>query len=273
MAKILKSLATVAQKIKANGTALTLARQTWKSEHDAAHRAHAKAKKAQGEADRLRRQYKPAKAARKDARAQNLSRKADAAHNRAEQAAGRAKVLLQQAKSLARTEKDLLAKKQELQGKVKIDGDKATGGTKAQRIQTVALASAAKCASGHRRNFYSQTGTWDVSHCITGEPYGHRSDCSSWFTSVYHSCGLPDPNKNGYGGGFTGTLSDGGKAITRNEALNTPGAAVLFGVYPFHHVELALGNGTDHTIGHGTAPVDMGTFSLLPGSVAFRKYV
>jgi hypothetical protein len=272
VAKILKALATVAQKLRVTNAALTLARQTWQREHDAAHRAHAKAVKAQKEADKLRRQGKPKKAAAKDARAQNLLRKAQAAHLRAQAAVGQVKALTQRQAELEKTEADLIARKKELQGKVTINGNKATGGTKAKRIQAVALCSAAKCAAGRRHNFYSQAGTWDVDHCITGENYGHRSDCSSWFTSVFKSAGLPDPNGNDFRGGYTGTLGSHGKSISRTDAYHVPGAAVLFGTAPFHHVELALGDGTDHTIGHGSAPVDMGTFSLLPGPVQFRAY-
>jgi hypothetical protein len=35
-------------------------------------------------------------------------------------------------------------------------------------------------------------------------------------------------------------------------AKRTRGAAVLFGSSPYHHVEAAIGEGTGHTIGHGS---------------------
>ena len=134
------------------------------------------------------------------------------------------------------------------------------------------LASAARCAKGRRPNFYSQVGAFDVQHCMSGPSRDHRDDCSSWFASVFWSCGLPDPNGTGYTGGWTGTLASHGKQISREEAKRTPMAAVLYGSAPFHHVEAAIGDGTEHTIGHGSAPVDMGSFDLLPGPVQFRKY-
>lgn len=176
---------------------------------------------------------------------------------------------------MKRTKAELEADAKEWREKhgVKIKGNKVTGGTKAQRLSAAARASAAACAAGKRPNFYSQAGSTTVDHCITGERHGERSDCSQWFTSVYYSCGLPDPNGYAYHGPmYTGSLGTHGRQISRAEAKKTPGAAVLFGSSPFHHVELALGDGSEATIGHGSAPIDRGTFGLLPGPVQFRKY-
>ena len=103
------------------------------------------------------------------------------------------------------------------------------GGTDGHRIQIAALTSAHNCSTGKRANFYSQGGEWDVSHCLTGPARGHRDDCSSWFTSVYHSCGLDDPNGARYTGGFTGTLGAHGRAITRTSALEAIPAQRFYG--------------------------------------------
>jgi hypothetical protein len=271
-AKLLKALRVIAEKLSVSTPALAAARQQWQAEHDTAHRLHAKAKKAQALADKLRRQGHLARAARKDARAQNLARKAAAAHARAQQAVGDVKRLTARVEGLARARDHLKAQLASLKTDrgVKIKGNAASGGSRRDRLHVVALASAAACAEGHRRNFYSQAGRWDVEHCITGEAYGERSDCSSWFTSVYHSAGLADPNRNGYGGGYTGTLGTGGKSISRG-ALKA-GDAVLYGTAPFHHVEMFTGPG-DQTIGHGSPPVDRGVVNLLPGPIAFRTYL
>jgi hypothetical protein len=82
----------------------------------------------------------------------------------------------------------------------------------------------------------------------------------------------PDPNGNNYQGGYTGTLGTHGQKISRDEAKRTPGAAILFGTYPHHHVEMSLGDGSTTTVGHGSAPVDRGTFDLLPGPKTYRRY-
>jgi hypothetical protein len=156
---------------------------------------------------------------------------------------------------------------------LKVSGNRVTGGKPSERVLAAAKASARLSASGQRHSFYSQTGAWDISHGITGEPWGHRSDCSSWFTAMYWSAGLPDPNRNGYQGGYTGTLVAHGTPISRERARHTPGAAVLFGPPPCHHVEMAVGDGSENTIGHGSAPVDYGTFDLLNDEKHFRAYL
>ncbi len=109
-------------------------------------------------------------------------------------------------------------------------------------------------ATGKRKSFYSQSGAWTVNYGITGEPRGYRSDCSQWVTSMYHSAGLPDPNRKGYSGGFTGTLAEGGRYVTRAQVK--PGDLLMVGRPPFHHVELIVNARTGATIGHGTAPID-----------------
>lgn len=153
---------------------------------------------------------------------------------------------------------------------VVVTDNRVTGGTPQERILAAMEASRQQSASGRRHDFYSQSGAWTVAYGITGEPSGYRSDCSQWFTSMYHSAGLPDPNGLNYTGGFTGTLYEHGEVITQDEL--EPGCAVLFGWAPCHHVEMFRGPGF-RTIGHGTPPVDYGTIYQAPGPRYFRRYI
>lgn len=152
---------------------------------------------------------------------------------------------------------------------VTISGNRVTGGTPRQRLQAAAERAAQLDAAGRRPSFYSQAGKWTVEYGITGEPAGYRSDCSQWVTSIYYACGLPDPNGNTYRGGYTGTLGQHGKAISRAELQ--PGDLILYGPWPHHHVEVWVGPG-QRTIGHGSRPVDAGWIDLAPDP-HFRSYV
>ncbi len=254
--------------------ALTNAQKRWKHYHDLAVKTYAQSQKAQEKADKLRQKGQPEKAAEVDREGMKLEAQSLNAHAKAQEWISKIKPLKQREEGLEDTEEMLRARLEKLQEQKgpKIKGDRVVGGTPEKRLQVGMLASAANCRSGKRANFYSQAGGFDVRHCLTGPSRDHRDDCSSWFTSLYQSCGLPDPNGTGYTGGFTGTLGSYGKKISREEARRTPGAAVLFGSSPFHHVEAAIGDGTEHTIGHGSAPVDMGAFDLVSGPVEFRKY-
>jgi hypothetical protein len=255
-------------------TSLTNAQKRWKHYHDLAVKTYAQSEKAQEKADKHRQQGQPEKAAEVDREGMKLEAQSMNAHAKAQEWISKVKQLKQRQEGLETTEEMLRARLEKLreQKGPKIKGNKVVGGTPEKRLQVCMLASAANCASGKRPNFYSQVGAFDVQHCLSGPSRSHRDDCSSWFTSVYRSCGLPDPNRAGYTSGFTGTLKDHGKQISREEARHTPMAAVLFGTGDFHHVEAAIGDGTEHTIGHGSAPVDMGTFDLLGTPAQFRKY-
>jgi hypothetical protein len=255
-------------------TRLAVHKRRWHRFAKRAKQAHENAERYEKRADHFRKEGKPERAEYWDKKANRSHARAFNRHQRALWRIDQIKRLTQQKEKLE-TRKDQLAKAADDWAKkhgVVIEGNKVSGGTPAQRLRACMMRSAANCAGGSRRNFYSQAGRWDIDHCITGEQYGDRSDCSSWFTSVYKSCGLKDPNETGYSGGYTGTLANGGKAITRAEAMKTPGAAILYGYAPYHHVEMAIGDGGTGTIGHGSAPVDRGTFDLLPGNKAYRKY-
>ncbi len=196
------------------------------------------------------------------------------AHAKAQEWISKVKQLKQRQEDLDNTEEMLLARLEKLreQRGPKIRANKVVGGSPEKRLQICMLASAARCAKGKRPNFYSQVGAFDVQHCLSGPSRDHRDDCSSWFASVFWSCGLPDPNGTGYTGGVDRDARHPWEADQPRggEAHADGGGAVRSA--PFHHVEAAIGDGTEHTIGHGSAPVDMGSFDLLPGPVQFRKY-
>lgn len=149
-------------------------------------------------------------------------------------------------------------------------GNRVTGGTPRERLKAAALRAAELDAQGRRHSFYSQSGAWTVKYGITGEPWGYRSDCSQFVTSIYFACGLADPNGNNYNGGFTGTLVSHGRAISRSELQ--PGDLIIYGDGNGHHVEMYVGPG-EKTIGHGSRPVDAGVIDLLSGPKHYRSYV
>lgn len=151
---------------------------------------------------------------------------------------------------------------------LQIKGDRITGGTARERLVAGALAAAANCASGRRRNFYSQAGAYTTQHGITGEPSGYRSDCSQFVTSIYWSAGLEDPNGYNWTGGYTGTLVSHGRQVSSPK----PGDLVLYGSGSAHHVEMFIGGG--ETVGHGSSPVDKGVVNLFgDGQYRFFSYV
>jgi hypothetical protein len=236
--------------------------------HGVARKKWDKAVELRAQADKLAKKD-PEQAAILRKKADRREAQANHAHLKSENWVAKVKKHIQERDDLDATADRLRARIKKLAPKARVKGNKVVGGTWRQRLQLAMLTSAKNCASGVRHNFYSQGGYWDIKHCITGPTPGHRDDCSSWFTSVYWTCNLADPNGKNYGWGFTGTIVDNWKQISRAEARNTPGAAVIFGSGVGHHVEMAIGDGTEHTIGHGSGPVDMGTFNLLPGEVRF----
>jgi hypothetical protein len=266
-----EKLSSVLKKIGLKQAGLTHARERHKHHHGIAVKAYRAFEKHTDEATKLRKEKKLEAAKVYDRRAVRALNRSQNASREARKWVGHIKDFIQQINDLEVTAKRLRERIKKISG-VSIKGNKATGGDAHKRLQKAALASAAACASGRRHNFYSQSGPYDVDHCITGPPYGHRDDCSSWFASVYKTCGLPDPSGQGYGGGFTGTLEAHGKLVSIEFARNNPGCAILYGNRgATHHVEFSIGDGTDHTIGHGSAPVDMGIFNLF-GDGNFRCY-
>ncbi len=268
MSKIKERLAALAEQLGLNGPLLARAQRRYKANRKRALIAHGQQVGAQLLADKARSKGHRAEATRQDKAALRCGHRAFKFHSRAQYYLGAIKRYQQRIHNLEQTQAELEAELKNL-ANVTIKGNAASGGTKQQRLKAVALASAAACASGKRPNFYSQDGGWDVNHCITGEHDNERSDCSSWFTSVYRSCGLADPNGARYTGGYTGTLVAAGKQIGRPEV----GCAVIYGPGAGHHVELFVGPG-DKTVGHGSSAVDAGIIDLFgDGSYRFFSYV
>lgn len=277
MDRIRDALASLAERLGLNRPLLARAERRHKANRARAFKANKQKEAAQDRADELRKEAtrsltfgNPAfdqakgerlfrRAERKDKKALRLGHVAYKNSQRAQFWLGRVKALTQRIHGLETRESELRAELKKLSG-VTIKGDKATGGTARERLKAVALASAAACASGKRRNFYSQPGSWNVDDCITGENYGERSDCSQWVTAVYKSAGLKDPNGTGYTGGYTGTLVANGKQISRSQLQ--PGDLVIYGSGTAYHVELFVGPG-DRTIGHGDASINAGVVDLF----------
>jgi hypothetical protein len=239
-----------------------LARSRYKVQHHRAVENHNVGHHAKILADYYRRQHKPALGRKEDKKAARADHRAYRSHLKAQYWLGVIKSGVQKQEGLEGGEKEFeaaIAKWEREHGPFQKGENSVKGGKPRDRIKFAALLSARDCAIGDRHNFYQQEGTWDVNHCLTGEAYGERSDCSSWFTSVYKTCGLPDPNGENFSAGYTGTLGTHGKWISRSQLQ--PGDAILFGTAPFHHVELYIGEGK--TIGHGSAPVNQGIVDLF----------
>lgn len=270
--KIRDALARVANILSITKAKLAVARKRYVFQHKRAVTNHRRGKKAEAKADRLRAKGYLTSAQRQDKRAARSHHRAYVSQQRSQWWIARIKFLKRKIDGLENTLEDKqreLADWTERNG-ITITGNRVTGGTARQRLRACALASAAACASGRRRNFYSQPGSYTAKRCITGEASGQRSDCSQWFASVYWSCGLRDPSGGGWDDGYTGTLAMVGERISR--AQLKPGDAVLYGTYPFFHVEMYVGPG-DKTIGHGSAPIDAGVVDLVPGPTEYRTFL
>ncbi len=270
MARIRGLLKQLAEKLGLGQAQLARARRRYAANRRRAFKAHNQQVMAQEKADKLRSEggYNATAAPFEDKRALRRGHVAFKNHQRAQFWLGRIKALTQQIHNLETKQAGLEAERQKL-SKVTIKGDQATGGSRRGRLKAVALASAAACASGKRPNFYSQVGSFDANHCITGPAYGHRDDCSSWFASAYRSAGLADPSGQRYTAGYTGTLVANGRQISEPEV----GCAVIYGSGAGHHVEMYVGPDSK-TIGHGSAPVDTGVINLFgDGDYRFFKYI
>ncbi len=271
MARIKKALAALAEKLGVNRAKLAFARKRFWVNHKRAEGNHKKALRAERAADRARANEHTKHARKKD-------REAARSHARANQYQGKAQYWIARIKEFkqkidhleqSQAEREAQLAKWKKDHGIHVKGDKVIGGTPRQRLVAGALAAAAGCSSGKRRNAYSQPGSYTVTHGITGEPVGYRSDCSQFVTSIYHSAGLEDPNAYNWQGGYTGTLVANGKQVSTPQ----PGDLVLYGSGTAHHVEMFVGPG-DKTIGHGSAPVDAGVINLFgDGNYRFFSYL
>jgi hypothetical protein len=226
-----------------------------------------------------------AKAARKDAKALRYEHTETKNRTRKIFWRGRVKVLNRRVQGLesdqAATEAEL-AKWQKEHG-VQIKGNRASGGTPYKRWMAVCLAAAANCASAKRRNFYSQSGAWDVKHELEpGPAYGERSDCSSTVTGFAWSANLTDPNGQRFTGGYTGTLlggHNGWREVSEAEMKRAGKPAFIVYVSSWsdtvgHHTEGWVPSKSDsnRTVGHGDSRVDFGTVDDF-GDGLFRCFI
>jgi peptidoglycan hydrolase-like protein with peptidoglycan-binding domain len=95
-------------------------------------------------------------------------------------------------------------------------------------------------------------------------------DCSSYFTALYYSAKLPDPNRNGYNGiGFTGTLRAHGTRVTNYQR----GDAAHYGFGEGRHVATHIGHGT-RCVSHGSSagPLLLSTFRYRSDYDHSRSY-
>lgn len=261
MSKIKARLAKILEKLTSNEAQLEKARKRYKACIALEAQNKAKAAKAQEEADKAKDPVAHDAAARKAARCLHRTHKA---HLRSVYWRGKVKTAVQKKHDLGIHQDKIsaeLAKWKKEHGVV-VEGNEVVGGTPGQRWKATLLTSVKNCSNGKRRNFYSQSGNWDIDHELVGGPaYGHRSDCSSTVTGWAKACGLPDPNGEDFHGGYTGTLvgqHNGWKEVSRSsmESSGKP-AYIVYGPGVGHHVEAYLGPG-DRTAGHGDAAVDFG---------------
>lgn len=274
MEKLQHAFAVLLEKIGNVGTALRAEQRVVKHQHGIWEQANAKQddftktadeqrklahKEKKGSAQR--RKHKAA-AQKFDLKAEKQGVKAAAAKRRAQPHIGNIKRLARRKHGLEHDAEEVKSELAALKSDhgVKISGNRATGGTKRQRIVAVALASVAACSAGRRRNGYTQSGHWDADHPITGEGAGARSDCSQWEQAVCKCANInPDPTKQNYGGGFTGTT-----LLAPVASKLKPGVAIVYGSGNGFHTELYIGPG-NRTAGHGSPPIDFGIVDLIPG--------
>lgn len=151
--------------------------------------------------------------------------------------------------------------------------NKVRGGTPHQRLRAAALKAMANYRAGEQPGYYSmEGGPRDYTHALKGYPPGRIWDCSTYADGLYFVCDLPSPSgERGFElGGWTGTEGEHGHQVSLANAK--PGALILYGPFPHHHVEVLIGDGM--TSGHGSPPVDPGIPDLFgDGDFIVREYV
>lgn len=250
------------------------ARRRMLARHKGQVKAERQRDRARKRADVLRAEGRVAAARRQDKVAHKAAIKAERECARAIFWKQRCKVIAQRLHKINTERKQVEADLAEWKRKhePRVEGNKVKGGTPGERFILANRTAVANCASGRRRNFYSQSGGWDCQHEIApGPSYDERSDCSQAETGMCWSAGLPDPNGTRYTGGYTGTLgqqNNGWRFATEKEMREKGWGLVLYERWPgdreFHHVEGYIGEGkTDLTAGHGSAPFDYGHIDLF----------
>jgi cell wall-associated NlpC family hydrolase len=144
---------------------------------------------------------------------------------------------------------------------------------RALRIQTIGVVTAHAKAYAYRMQYcnYGSLSSCGLRWIWPPWPDVPRhTDCSGYVTWVYYQSGLPDPNANGYRGGFTGTLVAHGRPVPPNGPLHV-GDLVFNGpsAYNTTHVSIYIGHGL--TSGHGRAGISIHPWNYR-FVVAIRRY-
>jgi cell wall-associated NlpC family hydrolase len=256
-------LAEAIQRGVVNDAAIVILRRRQARQAKRSHRNHVGWKKSERKARSFpavdsRRRYWFAKAARQKHRAK-------VSHERAQELISRIKERTRRKPEIQRQikqAKEAIAKYNREHGPhiTQNRPDKCLGGDTRQRV---VFAAQKAVGSGW---FYDQGGYWTVNYCWSAIPRQFRSDCSQWAISLYHAIGLSSPDGNYADGGYTGSIA----AFCKRVSSPKPGDFVLYGTFPYHHVEVYIGNGI--TVGHGSAPIDHGTPGMLGGPIAFYRH-
>jgi hypothetical protein len=250
---------------------LVIVQNKWQRAHDNAHKFHKEQKELEHAAVHAGKEHHPKLSRKLSLEAQHHSQRAFIAHRRALFFIDRAKGITADIHQLHETEDQKEQKLHELEarGAHRVGQERIAGGTPKER-----LALAMHLSEEHGSQYYSQVGTLDLKHGITGPAAGHRHDCSSWADSMFYSAGLQDMIRAHFAENvWTGNESEHGESIVESQ-LDT-GCAIFFGTAPFHHIELKNGPMSEGpwTTGHGSAPIDRGTTTLLSGPRTFRRYI
>jgi hypothetical protein len=211
-------------------------------------------------------------------KALRLEAKAVKARNKAVVWKSRARKLTQRIEGIETDIGKVKAELRQLGPKVNLKKQTVTGGTFEERWKAHNLKEVECCASGRRRNAYSQEGRPDIWHPYgPGPAAGRRDDCSSDTTAAALATGADDPNGLDFNGeGFTGTLAGAHgrwKQVSLAEMMHAGQGYIVYGSGDGHHVERYVPSKTDkyRTVSHGSPPVDFGTVHLF-GSGEVERY-
>ncbi|MBN8867522.1 MAG: hypothetical protein J0H98_08205 [Solirubrobacterales bacterium] len=260
-----------------NRTKLRYARKRRKYTNRRAIANHDKALRYRAAADVARANDRPRRAAKRDRVAQRCSGRAQDFSEKSQWWVGQIKMRIRKIEHLEKSvaEKQAEAEAWRKKHKVKVDGNKVTGGTRRQRLKVAQKTAVANCASGKQNNYYSMHGgPRDYQHTLEGYAYGRIWDCSTYGDGLYLVCGLEAPSgpNTPTAGGYTGTQGANGRIV--KEADAKCGDLVLYGPYPHHHVEIVDDPDRKTTTGHGSAPIDAGIFDLFgDGDYVIRRYL
>lgn len=168
--------------------------------------------------------------------------------------------------------------------KVRVEGNRVSGGSKRARLKAALLASESNYQRGEQPGYYSMSGAYPAyDHALIHYPYGHRWDCSSYGDGIYLCARVGvDPSGGDWRlGGYTATQLEHGEPVHEDAAQ--PGDLVLYLRYNGdrigHHVEVVLDPQRKVTMGHGDAAIDragggsVGYDIFGDGLYEIRKYI